>query len=490
MAKFALILIFTTMLYISHLMKPCLYFILFICALPVVAQKGYKIDFQIEGLSDTTTYLGYYYGEGTYLRDTALVDDAGRFSFEGNEHLPAGIYFLVLDKTRLFDFVVNKNQHFKITTNQENYVQNLESTGDEDNEVFFNHVRSMFEHNKLAQPHLEMLKDSTANESVRQQAQAKMKEIDSLVQDYQHALVEQNPDALATKFILAQQPLTVPEEIRQSADKEKTLQYYRDHFWDNFDLADDALLRYPQPVYRQRIEDYLGNLFLQHPDTLLNAINSLVEVARKNQETYKYLVWNLVLNYQHPKIMGLDAVFVALYDQFFASGEMDFWANEQLKENLKKRADQLRNSLIGKPAPNLIIQDLDKQPRALESITSKYTVIYFYDPDCGFCKKETPRLRDFSNTTDLDVSVYAVCADSSLTKMTTYIEDMKIGHWINVNGPRTYTDHYKNVYDADTTPTIYLLDERKKIIAKKINADKIQEFLSNHENGNANLKRN
>jgi len=36
------------------------------------AQEGYKIDFKINGLKDTTTYLGYYYGESTYIKDTAL----------------------------------------------------------------------------------------------------------------------------------------------------------------------------------------------------------------------------------------------------------------------------------------------------------------------------------------------------------------------------------------------------------------------------------
>ena len=462
-------------------MKVFLYLTLLLSPLLTVAQDGYKIEIQIEGLRDTTAYLGYYYGEGTYLKDTAVVDNAGRFSFEGNEKLPAGIYFAVLDKTRLFDFIVSENQRFRITSDKKDYLRHLKSEDDQENQVFFSHVKFITGNNQLVQPHLTVLKDSTANEAAKQQARAKVAEIDSLVQNHQSALIEKHAGLLATRFILAQRPLQVPEEIQSNPDKGKALQYYRAHFWDNFDPSEDAMLRYPQPLYRQRVEDYLGNLFVQHPDTLLKAIGPLVDQARKNPETYKYLVWNLVLNYQSPKIMGLDAVFVELYDRFFASGEMDFWANDQLKENLKTRADQLRNTLIGKPAPNLVIQDLNKKPRALESIKSKYTVIYFYDPDCGFCKKETPRLREFSNTTTLDVSVYAVCADSSLTKMTNYIDEMEIGHWINVNGPRTYTQHYKNIYDADTTPTIYLLDERKKIIAKKIAADRIQTFLTDYE---------
>lgn len=464
-----------------------IYLAVFVLIFPVLAfaQQGYKIDFQIEGLRDTTVYLGYYYGEGTYLKDTAFIDKSGGFSFEGKDKLPAGIYFTVLDKTRLFDFIIGENQSFKISSNQKDYMQHLKSLNDAENELFFDHMKFIYKNNLLVQPYLEILKDSTANESAKQQAREKAREIDSLVQKYQQTLIDKNAELLAAKLIVAQQALIVPEEIQQ--DRQRVLKFYREHFWDGFDLSNDALLRFPQPIYRQKVEDYLGNLFPQDADTLMAAINRLVEEAKKNQETYKYLIWNLTLNYQNPKIMGLDAIFVRLYDTYFSSGEMDYWANDKLKENLKTRADQLRNSLIGKLAPNLIIQDLDGKPRALESIKSRYTVIYFYDPDCGFCKKETPKLRDFKKNTALDVNIYAVCADSSLIKMTKYIEEMEIGDWINVNGPRTYSKHYKTVYDANTTPTIYLLDERKKIIAKKIAADKIQPFLDSYEK-NADLK--
>ena len=53
--------------------------------------------------------------------------------------------------------------------------------------------------------------------------------------------------------------------------------------------------------------------------------------------------------------------------------------------------------------------------------------------------------------------------------------------WITVNGPRTYVGPYQDLYDANTTPTIYVLDQDKNIIAKKIPAEKIGEFLMQYE---------
>jgi thiol-disulfide isomerase/thioredoxin len=161
---------------------------------------------------------------------------------------------------------------------------------------------------------------------------------------------------------------------------------------------------------------------------------------------------------------------------------MDFWTNEKYRKNLKDYADNLRKSLIGQIAPNLIMQDANFQPRSMYDIRAKYTILYIYDPDCGSCKKETPVLVNFytKNKTKFNVEVYAVNADSTMAKMRNYIKDMGM-KWITVNGPRTYLKSYHDVYDANTTPTLYVLDEKKKIIGKKVPAAKLEEFLTNYE---------
>src|SRR5687768_15852972 len=89
------------------------------------AQSGYKIHFKIDGLKDTTAYLGYYYGESTFVKDTAQVNNTGDFVFEGKQALPQGVYFLVLNKIRIFELVLGTNQMFSLETNMSDYVKNM-----------------------------------------------------------------------------------------------------------------------------------------------------------------------------------------------------------------------------------------------------------------------------------------------------------------------------------------------------------------------------
>jgi thiol-disulfide isomerase/thioredoxin len=235
-----------------------------------------------------------------------------------------------------------------------------------------------------------------------------------------------------------------------------------------------------RPIYQEKIAEYLDRLFVPQADSITKAIEKVVAKAKKNQETYKYAVRIAVFKYQQPEIMGLDEVYVNLYDKYFDSGQMDFWANAQLKRILKEQADRLRKSLVGKTGANLIMQDSNLKPRSMYDIKNKYTLLFIFDPDCGHCKEETPKLVNFYNKKKFDIEVYAVSADTSMSKMRTYIKDMNM-KWITVNGPRTYVGAYQDLYDAMTTPTLYILDQRKKIIGKKIPAEKVEEFLTQHE---------
>jgi thiol-disulfide isomerase/thioredoxin len=464
-------------------MRTALISLIIFVSVNAFAQTGYNIRFKVDGLKDTTAYLGYYYGESTFVKDTAKVNHTGEFVFDGKQPLAQGVYFLVLNKTRIFEMLVGQNQTFSLQTSTADYVKNMKVTGDLDNKLFFENMIFNMERHQEAEPYIKIIQDSTLSEDRKKEARANFGKVNEKVLAYQEKVIDAHPATLTARIFKANKAIKIPEPPKNpdgSIDSTFQLRWYREHFFDNFDLADDALIRMPRPIYQEKIHEYLDKLFAPQADTLKKAISKVIAKAKKNQETYKYAVWVTVLKFQNPEIMGLDEVYVHLNDTYFASGEMNFWANAQMRKNLSDHADRLRKSLIGQKGANLIMQDLNMKPRALYDIKNKYTVLYIFDPDCGSCKKETPKLVDFYNKKKFDVQVYAVSADTSMVKMRDYIKEMNM-KWITVNGPRTYVGPYQDLYDANTTPTLYVLDNQKKIIGKKIPAEKLEDFLTQYE---------
>ena len=457
--------------------------LLFLVGFISFAQPAYKLQFKVDGLKDTTAYLGYYYGESTFVKDTARVNSQGEFVFDGKRALDQGVYFLILNKTRIFEFVVGSTQQFTLATKTEDYVKNMKVTGDPDNKLFFENMLFNMERHKEAEPFIKVMQDSSATEDQKKAARESFSKINEKVTAYQDEMILKHPTTITARLFKASKPVRIPDPPKKAdgtIDSTFQLKWYREHFFDNFDLADDALIRMPRTIYQEKINEYLDKLYVPQPDSILKGIERIVAKSKKNQETFKYSVWMCVVKYQNHEIMGLDEVYVRLYDKYFATGEMNFWANDKLRKTLKDAADRMRKSLVGKTGDNLVMQDVNFQPRSMYDIKNKYTLLWIYDPDCGHCKEETPKLVEFYKQKKFDLEVYAVSLDSSMAKMREWIKTMDM-KWINVNGPRTYVGPIQDHYDCITTPSLYILDTRRKIIAKKIPVEKLEEFLNQYE---------
>lgn len=448
------------------------------------AGQGYQIDVTIDQLEDAELYLGYYMDGKTYVADSARYLENGTYSFKGNESLDRGMYFIAKSTTLLFDLVVGEDQFFELQTTQEEFASSMEVVGDLDNQLFYENMNFNLEMRKLGAPFIEIVRDSTLSEVERMKAREEIDGINKRVLDYQDETITNHPESILATLFKSGKQVEIPEKLKSDqseSGRQKQFEYYRAHYWDFYDLGNPVMLRLPNTIYKKKVDDYLDNLTHPIPDSIKVAVDELAGMAKKDESTYQYLVWYLTIKYQTSQIMGMDGIFVHLVDTYFLTGELDYFANDQLKKNLKEKADQYRNSLIGMVAPNLVLQDLDEQPQALHDLTNKYSVIYFYDPDCGHCKKETPVLKEFYDNSTFDVGVYTVSADTSMVKMNDYIEEMGLQSWVNTNGTRTYGIRYLDVYDAYTTPTIYLLNENKEIIAKKIAASQLSEAIANYE---------
>jgi peroxiredoxin len=448
---------------------------------PSYGQEQYFIKFKINGLKDTTCMIGNYYSNGTYIKDTLKVDGSGRCVYKAPADLPKGLYVFVISEKNYFDFIINNDYKFTMETDVMEPMQKMVIKESPENELFYKYLNFNREKYLLIQDLQNKLKNaSDKKDSADIYIKMIIDQSKELI-SFKLDLVKKYPDTFISFMINAMKEPEVPEApLLPNGRKDSTFayRYYKAHFWDDVDFTDDRLIR--TPVFYNKLKKYFDNVLIQTPDTIIRELDAMIEKTRSNPDMFKYLIWFTTYRYETSEIMGFDKVFVHIVDKYYVTGQAT-WVGKTVNENIIKKANKIRSLLIGCKAPNMIMQDTNLQLVSMHNIKANYLLLLFWDPDCSHCEQEMPIIKDFydQNKAKLVLEILAICSDTSLVKWKNSIKKKKM-NFINVNGPRTLTGDYHEQYDIISTPVIYILNERKEIIAKNLAADKIGSFLENY----------
>lgn len=473
-----------------------------VCSLLLIAtmgfgQTGYNIELNVEGCQPGNAILAYYYGSKQYIKDSTKVDANGNFSFKGEDELDQGIYIVVMPPdNKYFEIILDSDQHFKVNTEFAKPVDQMKITGNLENERFYKYLKYLNTQKKKTSPYSEQIAKLQAADSTGYQdsqefkmIRKKIDAVDTEVKDYKNKYIEDYPNAFLTKVFLASKDPDIPETpILENGRPDSTFQwrYFKDHYWDFVDFSDDRILR--TPVFHNKLERFMTKTVVQVPDSVIKEASILVEKTRQNQELFKYVVFWITSHFETSKQMGMDAVFVHMAQNYYMTGQA-FWADSTTVAKIGERAQKLNYSLIGNTAPNLIMKDTSDKIQILHAIQTEYTIVYFWDPDCGHCKKVTPKVKKFYDDfkEELNVEIYGVNTNAKEREdWLSYIKEHEL-NWINVEDPEQKTA-YKYLYDIYSTPVIYLLDKDKKIIAKRLGADELEKFIRHHKKNNHGIR--
>jgi len=405
----------------------------------VAAQKNANITIKLAGLTDKECILAYYFGTKQYVKDTLPIIKE-TISIKKTSPLASGMYCLrSMDGNPIMDFFVDKHeQQFSLASSLKNLPGDMKVKNSENNALFYQWIHVVSQNN-----HLLIMK--------------------------KRKVFEEKPHLLVSRFMKAQQDVEIPFHHADSTEMTnmERLHYAQNHYFDNMKLDDEDLLH--TPIYGKKMEFYFNNLIIPIADSVIKYSDRLIEQAKGSLDAYKYVIWQACYYAETAKEMGVENAFVHIIDKYYATN--DTLLIPDYRKSLMKKADELRPSLIGEKAPNMIIQDSSFQLQELYKMNADFVIIYFFDPDCGHCKSETDTLLMLYHQEKerLNFDVFAVCNDTSMVKMKNYIQTKNIP-WTVVNGPRTATTYYKNLYDVPAIPTLYMMDKNKIIIAKRLSA--------------------
>ncbi len=465
-------------------------FLFSISILPSFCQNGYVIKGKIKGLHDTVCYFGNHYGNKQYVKDTAKVDKEGNFVFKGEKKLPGGIYLIVPPSKKYFEILIDKEQNFSFETDTTSkFIENMKIKGSEDNIQYYKFQKFISDEYHKADPYRKSLSrikaDTLAVSKTKKDSadllQKKISDIDKEVEDYKNSYMKEYPASFLTAIFKAQKEPDVPETPLLPNGKKDSLfpyRYYKDHFWDNIPLSDDRFLR--TPIFHNKLKYFFDKVVVQNPDSINKEGDILVAKTEGNKETFKYIIWYLTVTYENPTIMGMDAIFVHEVEKFYITNQA-YWVDSVTNQKIIHKALTLKPLLLGKQAPPIIMQDSLDKNFSLYDLKAKYTVLIFWDPDCGHCQKVVPKLKEAydSKLKARGAIVFAVNIEDQDDKWKKFIKEKDL-NWINTH------DKYKQyslrqLYDIYSTPVIYLLDENKKIQAKRIDVDQLDGFIDHLE---------
>lgn len=482
-------------------MKNLILSIVFICAFQTAfCENGFEIKVKIHGLKDTNLILGHHFANMMNADDTIRLDKNGSGVFKGKKALLPGMYIIFLPSKTYFDILIGENQKFSVENDTSDLFKKIKFSGSKENQIFYDY-QYLLSSKRDEKKKLQEKRKSAANDEEKKKIGEQMKGIDKEVKNYKEKTIIENPNTFVVKFIRATQDIEVPDPPKDAngkiIDSSFQYHYYRAHYFDNFDISDPAMLR--TPLYEEKIMTYIDKVIPQDPDSINSAIDFLIAKSRTSQELFRYNLVTLFNHYINSQIMGFDAVTIYIADKYYLKEAT--WSDSAYIKKLRDQVDHLSPLLIGKVAPDIklvyVSSDhfkaaadslpLKKNPYVgdffmLSSIKANYIILYFWEADCSHCKKATPIMYDvYEKMKDKGVAVLSInllFGEDGKVKWIDYVNEHKLYDWINAWNPYDYK--FKELYDVKSTPTIYILDKDRKIIAKRIGPEQCEEIINHY----------
>jgi thiol-disulfide isomerase/thioredoxin len=446
------------------------------------AQKPFhQIKVSLEGLKDTNVYLAHYYGSKVLKTDSVRLDKRGNGTFSGNKELPPGIYLIYLNDKNYFDFLLGADQEFTISASFKPGAKRT-FTGAKETEAF-QQYQEYLSKQRVKQQRIQKEQDAHKNnpDSVKILSN-EMEALNLEMETYWSNKSDEYKGTFFADFLRSMIPVK-PATIEvppgtANADSfrwAKNYAFTRDHYWDNFNFAQPGMIL--TPILDNRIDTYFKKVLLQIPDSVLGPTIRFIEKSKADKEMFHYMALNRLNSTLNSEIMGMDKVFVEIGERYFLKEKTD-WLDSTARAKIAEKVYVTKPNLLGNLAPELKLPDSEGNYYSLRQMNGKFTVLYFWEPNCSHCKKATPLMEKdlYESLRDKGVEIYAVCTQTNKDEWMKGMNEYNIHEWTNVWDP-LQESNFRVLYDVFSTPVIYILDKSKHIIAKRIDVETAARFL-------------
>lgn len=260
---------------------------------------------------------------------------------------------------------------------------------------------------------------------------------------------------------------SVPENLTTLYDRSD---YLIEHFWERCNLKSAFSYR---DKFKQAFSDYVGIIPYANRDVVTKSVAELIKEVKKNPANM------LTLGKIAEETLYSDSAVIwsdELYYPFAkAVAETKKIANED-KARFKYHAQVLSHSQIGMTAFELPYTNELGEQCNLKDIVSPITIIFINEYDCDDCMFAKARLSTNIKANELItegtlniVSLSPSEADEEWREAMSSYPDK----WIKAATPEV-----ESYFDIRMTPSIYILNNKREIVAKNINIDILLNYIN------------
>lgn len=437
-------------LYSKYLFMKKLIFSLILFPTLLIAQ--HKISGTFSPAEDYTyTFLYEATPEGANYINRAQLDSLGNFTLSLDENAKAGIYKIVYaipPEENNFDLVYNGKEDIAFTFSLDEGVNFTESS---ENKLWASYLNSMDVVNQTISNFY--TKGGTDKDAFNS--------IFTTLRETQTSYEGLAKDKMVEAFIKANKPY-MPKAYEDLPTYSKNL---KSNFFKYVDF-NNKLLR-SSSLITDRVSGFVFGMsantdnktYKSHIDIVANAINTTDATI---QTPLLELLWQEFKRRENHDMANY------ISDKYL----LDL-ATSTNNKILEQQLTSYKNTSVGALAPDFEIQT-EPSLKLSELKGDKYYVLIFWSSGCGHCLKELPKVKDLiTSISNTKVIAYGLENDAKnwteeIKKYPDFVHGIGLGKWEN---PLVQT------FAIAATPTYFVLDASKKIIAKPYDFEGLEAFF-------------
>ena len=391
----------------------------------------------------------------------------GKFSIMIPAKQTSGVYRLIYDmKNRLFVDFIYDNENVSLTLNPKNPNQSVLFTNSENNKIYQNYLK---ETQPLQQKldALQTLFFSSSDKSENKKNSTLYKKTYNNLITIQQQFETQSTGKLVNHFIKASTRYNSKDLIKSTTDY---LASVKDHFFDNIDFNNKALLN--STFINDKINDFIFHLNTSDDKNILNqlykeSIAIVINKIRTNVSLTKDIEEGLLYTFAEQENISMVNTVLNYYLQL-PNELQDRGFIGDIKGQLK--------TAIGNIAPNILWTEENKSQSLHMLSNSSYYVVAFWSSTCSHCLKELPLLKEYLKDKK-EVEILSIGLETEESKNSWKDETYYYPDWIHIYGKDKWKNKFAREYGVNATPSFFILDAKKKILAKPDDVAELKAFF-------------